>query len=167
MLALALLLQLAGPSGAVVENAVVADAVGRDEVTMDWIREALGHAYVETEVDNDGDLELHEDGSTIAWLRLDPDDNHINFFVLGMISAEADRLQVLEFVNTLNSNIIGVTFYMATDTVLLGDAYLYYGAGVTEKRLVSEYRRFRDAIRAVGRFDDRGVLGTGGGANDE
>jgi len=129
--------------------------VGPNDVTMEWIRQVFDQAYIGAEIDEDGDLELREGGGRIGWLSLDPDKRIINLFTIGGFRSDVPRATRLEFVNDLNTNVMGATFYVAADSLLVADRYIFYVAGISDRQLIHEYQRFRDALQtAIGRDTD-------------
>lgn len=132
-----------------------ADVVSPDEVTLEWIRQVFEQAFIGAEIDEDGDLELHESGGRIGWLSLDRDRKIINLFTIGTFRSEASRAARLEFVNDLNTNVLGATFYVTADSLLVADWYIFFEAGISDRQLVNQYQRFRDALQsAIGRDTD-------------
>jgi hypothetical protein len=130
-----------------------------DTVTLEWLQGVFRHAYVDAQIDGDGDLQLTEGGGVTLWLQLDEQRRLVNFFTVGTFRAEADYEKKLAFVNDLNGSIIGATFYLARDNLMIADAYLSYDGGVSDHRVMSSYRWFRDAVHAAIRRDEDGLLG--------
>lgn len=132
-----------------------------DDVTIEWLQQVFRDAFVDAEIDEDGDLALEEDGTSVGWIQLTPDEELLNFLAIGLLSVDRSRIDKLEFVNALNSNVIGATFYVMGEDRVVADRYVALSGGITERQLVSMYRAFRDAVRRVGQFDERGVLADG------
>jgi len=120
-----------------------------EEVTKEWLRKVFERAYVAVEIDEDGDLALQEAGSLVGWLRLDKARKTIELFTMNVFRSDATRHEKLEFINDLNNNVLGATFYVAVDSVLVADSYIYYEPGLSDKQLVHQYHRFRDAVRTA------------------
>jgi hypothetical protein len=127
-------------------------ATDPEDVTIEWLQEVFEGAYVTTEIDADGDLVLREAGSTTGWLHLDRKQKTLNFLAIGGFRRDCERGERLEFVNELNNNVMGATFYVMSDSLLVADSYVFYEAGISDKQIVHVYQRFRDALlAAIGR----------------
>ena len=129
-----------------------------EEITKEWLQEVFERAYVAVEIDEDGDLALQEGGSLVGWLRLDQARKTIELFTMSVFRSDATRDEKLEFINDLNNNVLGATFYVAADSVLVADSYIYYEPGLSDKQLVHQYHRFRDAVRTAWSWDKADLL---------
>lgn len=129
-----------------------------EEVTKEWVQEVFERAYVTAEIDEDGDLALREAGSLIGWLRLDQTRKTIELFTMSVFRGDATRDEKLEFINDLNNNVLGATFYVAADSLLVADSYIYYEPGLSDRQLVHQYHRFRDAVRTAWSWDKTDLL---------
>jgi hypothetical protein len=129
-----------------------------EEITKQWLQEVFERAYVTVEIDEDGDLALQEAGSLVGWVRLDQTRKTIELFTMSVFRGNATRDEKLEFINNLNNNVLGATFYVAADSVLVADSYIYYEPGLSDKQLVHQYHRFRDAVRTAWSWDKANLL---------
>jgi hypothetical protein len=129
-----------------------------EEITKQWLQEVFERAYVTVEIDEDGDLALQEAGSLVGWVRLDQTRKTIELFTMSVFRGNATRDEKLEFINDLNNNVLGATFYVAADSVLVADSYIYYEPGLSDKQLVHQYHRFRDAVRTAWSWDKANLL---------
>ncbi len=129
-----------------------------EEITKEWLQGVFESAYVAVEIDEDGDLALREAGTLVGWLRLDQARKTIELFTMSVFRDDATRDEKLEFINDLNNNVLGATFYVAADSVLVADSYIYYEPGLSDKQLVHQYHRFRDAVRTAWSWDKAGIL---------
>lgn len=160
MRALAILLGVGVlPTGTIVAVTATQDVAQGDSVTIQWLQDVFQEAYVDVEIDADGDLLVRERAGLRLWVQLDTQRRLLNFFTVGPFRSDASTAEKLTFVNQLNSSIIGATFYMVSDNLMVADSYLLYGAQVSDERVMASYRWFRDAVIAAIRRDDQGILG--------
>ncbi len=132
---------------------------GPDSVTIERLQSVFQAAFVDASIDEDGDLMLREQAGLTFWIQIDSRRHLLNFFTVGPFRADASNDRKLAFVNDLNRNIIGATFYLATDDLMIADSYLSFDAGVSDDRIMTSYRWFRDAVIAAIRRDEDGLLG--------
>lgn len=128
-------------------------------VTLEELRTVFQEAYIDAEIDEDGDLQLTEPDGLMLWVQLDDERRLLNFFTVGVLRADVTQEQKLVFLNELNRSIIGATFYLARDDFMIADSYLSYEDGMSNDRVISSYRWFRDAVLTAIRRDERGILG--------
>lgn len=131
-----------------------------DSVTLAWLQTVFARSLIESEVDADGDLVLRVGAGLTLWLSIDDGRKLLNFFAIGAVRPDASEGEKLAFVNELNSNVIGATFYLAADDLLVADSYLFFDSGISDRQVMSRYRWFRDAVIAAIRRDRSGLLGS-------
>lgn len=145
------------PSG--VLGAMQEAATAPNDMTLEELQRVFQEAYIDAEIDEDGDLQLTESDGLMLWVQLDDERRLLNFFTVGVLRADVTQEQKLVFLNELNRSIIGATFYLARDDFMIADSYLSYEGGMSSDRVMSSYHWFRDAVVTAIRRDERGILG--------
>jgi hypothetical protein len=145
------------PSGALAAAQLA--ATPQDTMTLERLRGVFQEAYINAEIDEDGDLQISERGGITLWVQLDDTRRLLNFFTVGSLRPDATHEEKLVFLNELNRSIIGATFYLARSDLMIADSYVSFESGVSNERVMNSYRWFRDAVLAAIRRDETGLLG--------
>lgn len=143
-----------GALGATQEAAPVPDSM-----TLDRLKQVFEGAYIDAEIDADGDLQLSERNGIRLWVQLDDTRGLLNFFTVGSLRPDATQEEKLVFLNELNRSVIGATFYLAKADLMIADSYLSFQEGVSDDHVINAYRWFRDAVLTAIQKDYTGLLG--------
>jgi hypothetical protein len=134
--------------------------IGEDDVSLESIKSFFDAAFMKADFDEDGDLKI-EDGSFKTYVRVDEEKKLITFFAAWALRASVSELKKLQFVNTLNDDLIFVRFVMTRPTVLWCDYQFLYEGGITPYAIVNNYRLFALVTKgAVATKDPEDIIGS-------
>ncbi len=135
------------------------DLIPRDQVTAKRIAEVFRGAFLEAEVDEDGDVRVVDEGGFKVHFRIYDDQQLLGVFALFRFKKGTSRQAQLELANTLNDQTLLVRFSVTGDGILYADYYVPYSAGIRADQLVQSYRWFLKVLRAgLARYDTNDIV---------
>lgn len=112
-----------------------------DEITTANIKPFFDAAFLNAQIDKDGDLEIEDDGVR-TYIRVDPRRKIITYYSSWEIKASVPEARKLAFVNRLNDKMVFVRYCIAGPTTLWCDYQCLYEGGITPYTIVNNYRQF-------------------------
>lgn len=129
----------------------VLEVIRNEELSGPRLLEIFRDAYIEGELDSDGDVRLTLDGIKVL-VTTDVSRKLIHFITIFGVRPGATRQQVLELCNRVNDRLILIRAAypsaLPSPAVML-DHYVVSEAGVTADEIVDDVRRFRTVIGSV------------------
>jgi hypothetical protein len=143
-----------------VMGAEAEDIIPEEEVTAPKLMALFTGAFIDCEIDKDGDVRIEEDGIK-TFLRVTPKKKVITVFSIWSLKESASELDKLRLVNKLNDKLLLVRFCMADSKTLWCDYQLRYEKGVYPHQLVSTYRVFLKVVAGAesADMDEKDVIG--------
>ena len=129
----------------------VLEMIGGEELTGHKLLEIFKGAYMDAQLDSDGDVRLALDGIKVL-ITVDQSRKLVHFISIFGVKPEATRQQVLELCNRINDRLILIrAAYPAAlpSPALMLDHYVVTEAGVSPTEIVDDVRRFRSVISSV------------------
>jgi hypothetical protein len=127
------------------------EVVPPEAVTPDLLFTVFIDAYVEVDMDKEGDLAVREHG-LLAWIQLVPEPPHIRYYAYIRYRGEPGEPALLEYVNDVNRDFPLRATVMDDADAICFEGFCYFAGGITRRSLVLHARRFlsvaREAIRA-------------------
>jgi len=134
--------------------------LNEDEVSLQKIKTFFDAAFLKATFDEDGDLRI-EDGGFKVFVKVDREKKLIIFISAFNLKASVPAIKKLQFVNTLNADLIFARFSMRGPTTLLCDYQLLYEGGITPYTVVNNYRLYAKVINgAVCTQDPEDIIGS-------
>ena len=129
----------------------VLEVIRNEELSGPRLLEVFRDAYIEGELDSDGDVRLTLDGIKVL-VTTDVSRKLLHFITIFGVRPGATRQQVLELCNRVNDRLILIRAAypsaLPSPAVML-DHYVVTEAGVTADEIVDDVRRFRTVIGSV------------------
>lgn len=129
----------------------VLEVIRSDELSGPKLLEIFRNAYLDGELDSDGDVRLTLDGIKVL-VTVDVSRKLLHYLSIFGVKPGATRQQVLELCNRINDRLILIRAAypsaLPSPAVML-DHYLVTEAGVTPVEIVDDVRRFRNVIGSV------------------
>ena len=129
----------------------VLEVIRNEELSGPRLLEIFRDAYIEGELDSDGDVRLTLDGIKVL-VTTDVSRKLVHFITIFGVRPGATRQQVLELCNRVNDRLILIRAAypsaLPSPAVML-DHYVVTEAGVTADEIVDDVRRFRTVIGSV------------------
>ncbi|HJW22428.1 MAG TPA: YbjN domain-containing protein [Candidatus Limnocylindrales bacterium] len=129
----------------------VLEVIRNEELSGPRLLEIFRDAYIEGELDSDGDVRLTLDGIKVL-VTTDVSRKLLHFITIFGVRPGATRQQVLELCNRVNDRLILIRAAypsaLPSPAVML-DHYVVTEAGVTADEIVDDVRRFRTVIGSV------------------
>lgn len=129
----------------------VLEVIRSDELSGPKLLEIFRSAYLDGELDSDGDVRLTLDGIKVL-VTVDVSRKLLHYLSIFGVKPGATRQQVLELCNRINDRLILIRAAypsaLPSPAVML-DHYLVTEAGVTPVEIVDDVRRFRNVIGSV------------------
>ncbi len=138
----------------------VLEVIGLDELTGSKLLEIYQNAYIDAQLDPDGDIRISLDGLKI-FVSVDQGKKVMRLFTMFGAKPGTARQQLLELCNRINDGLLMIraTYPSALPTpALLLDHYVVTEAGLTGLEIVDETRRFRVVVGSVPPLDTEGIL---------
>jgi hypothetical protein len=133
------------------------DLVTPETVSKDMLKTLFTDAYMDTSVDNDGDIVVKD--SYRAWVMPATDGTWIRLYSLFKPNPAASAEDKLAFVNRLNDELIILRAWV-TDTGGFGfEWYVPVEGGTTKKAIVFAVKRFHHLLQSAVNKDDKNVIG--------
>ena len=137
------------------------ELISKEELTTEKLLDIYRRAYMDAELDTDGDIKLRVEGINV-FAKVEPAPRYMMRLYCGFgLKPHATRPQILEFCNRINDKLIMVRAYYpesAPMPVLFLDHYLDTEAGVTAEEIVDETRRFVKVFVSIPPLDTDGIL---------
>lgn len=110
------------------------------QVCTDRLKQVLDAAFIDCEVEPEGDLYISDGLDFPIWISLDRDRKLINAYTcIGIRMPAGD--QDFKQVNELNKKLIVVKFHVH-DGALWGNTWFTYDSGISARQFVTSLRRF-------------------------
>lgn len=136
-----------------------------EQVTAQTISELLSRAFIENEIDEDGDIVVTLDNFT-SLIVVDTDRKLLKFGMSFTLYA-GDEEQKNAYANRLNMNYIFASFYVRNDSAV-GEYYLPFDRGVLAYHIIYTVRKMHDLVPDVlAMGDDDNLLGRDTAGNGE
>ena len=129
----------------------VLEMIRGDELTGPRLLEIFRRAYIDGELDSDGDVRLTIDGIKIL-VTVDSQRKLLHFISIFGVKPSATRQQVLDLCNRINDRLILIRAAYPSalpSPAMMLDHYVVTEAGVSEVEIVDDVRRFRNVIGSV------------------
>ena len=133
--------------------------ISAKEISLDRILSVFQNAYIDAEIDEDGDLCVRTENGIKVLISVNDANALLHFVAIYGLREDASEAQKLGFVNRLNDEIILVRFSVANENTLVADYYLPYGQGVSPFHIVSVVRLVNRIIPPTfSKYDEDDVL---------
>ncbi len=141
-------------------SVAIESRVSESEVTIDRLRAALDLAAIETDIDEDGDIETGKGFDFPIWIGLDKASRLVAFTTYWdtQLSAEA--------ANNLNATYKIVQFAKIGDRIVT-NYQLTYRYGIDTRQVISMARDFAEICRLARNKSEPAAKGEAGEAGDE
>jgi predicted lipid carrier protein YhbT len=127
-----------------------------ETVSKEVLRALFEAAYMETRLDNDGDLVVSERYN--VWVLPSPGGSYLRLMAPFRAAEQAEEDAKLRFVNTVNQQLIMICAYVGDGGALFFEHYISVEGGVTKKNIVLTVRKFGTLLAKLGEFDAENVL---------
>lgn len=138
----------------------VLEVLANEELTGTKLAEIYRNAYMDVQVDSDGDIRLNLEGIKVL-VSVDGTRKVMHLMSLFGAKPGTTRVQLLELCNRINDGLImlraAYPSALPTATMML-DHYLVTEAGLTALEIVDETRRFRTVISSIPGLDTEHIL---------
>lgn len=124
--------------------------VGESEVSIERLYELFDGAYMECDLDEDGDLRVVTDSGPRIFLSLHEPNKLIRYMAFYKFREEAAEYDKLLFVNALNDDIVFIRFSLNGADTLIADYYLPYARGSSPFHIIN-------AAKLMGRVITSGI----------
>lgn len=128
------------------------------QLSNDVLKSIFDAAFLEAEIDSDGDLFVKDDYT--VWVDGMPDKDCFGFRCYIGIEDQHSRASLLECCNSFNFSYLGLRVFVGPKNDVLGFSYhvLMKGGGKIEaKEIVRLFRYFQEVVRDA--LDDEEVFG--------
>lgn len=131
-----------------------------EEINHTEVGKLLSRAFIDFEVDSDGDLRVDMDNCYVIVI-FDSERQLLRFQSYWRLNPDANFDSTLRMVNEMNDQVIMVRFAVPEkrSDVLVADYCMSYGGGMVSKHFITTLRLFeRVAGQTVRRFDRDGLV---------
>jgi len=138
----------------------VLEVISNEELSGHKLLEIFKNAYMDAELDQDGDVRLTLDGIKVL-VTVDQSRKLIHFISIFGVKPSATRQQVLELCNRINDRLILIRAAYPSalpSAAVMLDHYVVTEAGVTGVEIVDDARRFRTVISSVPPLNTESIL---------
>ena len=136
----------------------MADVLAPKDINPPTLKKLFDEAYLDTAVDNDGDLRVEEDGVGCYVLPIN-DGHRIKLLTVWQARRGCTPAKRLEFANRVNDSIISVRVSVNEDLIFF-DYYIPVEGGITKKAVILATKHFLAVQRlAVLECGGQDVLG--------
>ncbi len=133
--------------------------IAEKDISLARLQAIFEAAFVENDVDEDGDLYIRTENGTKIFVSLDERNKLVRFTALYGLKEDALELDRVALANTLNDNIVFVRFSATTRNSLVCDYYLPYNGAVSPLHVVTVTRLFNRIIASsLGEYDTADIL---------
>ena len=122
----------------------MSDMIGEADIAA-RLKEVFQTPFLDTTVDEDGDIYVSDGLGFPIWVRLEPNNTFVKFFTYMKFDDVEKSAEVLSAVNDLNHNLVVVRFSLNPDqeaVVVDTDYFLNYKGGLLQANLVNAAKRF-------------------------
>ncbi len=113
--------------------------IEEDQVTLGRLKQILDAAFIDSEIDAEGELFISQGLDFPIWVALEPDRKSLNIYTcVGMRKSDAEAL---EAVNQLNQRLIIAQFHVK-DRALWANHWMSIDTGLLSRQFVLTLRRF-------------------------
>lgn len=114
--------------------------IEEEQVSANRLKQVLDAAFIDSEIEPEGDLYISDGLDFPIWVSLDRDRKLINPYTCIGIRVQGDS-QDFQLVNELNKKLIVVKFHVH-DGALWGNTWITYDSGIFARQFVMSLRRF-------------------------
>ena len=133
------------------------DLVTPELVSKDMLKTLFTDAYMDTSLDNDGDIVVKD--TYRSWVMPNTDGTWIRLYSLFKSNPAASAEDKLAFANRLNDELIILRAWV-TDAGGFGfEWYIPVEGGITKKAIVFAVKRFHHLLESAVAKDDKNVMG--------
>ncbi|BCM89862.1 hypothetical protein IAD21_01710 [Abditibacteriota bacterium] len=133
--------------------------IAEKDISLARLQAIFEAAFVENDVDEDGDLYIRTENGTKIFVSLDERNKLVRFTALYGLKEDAVEADRTALANTLNDNIVFVRFSATTRNSLVCDYYLPYNGAVSPLHVVTVTRLFNRIIASsLGEYDTADIL---------
>lgn len=111
--------------------------MGESEVSIERLYELFDGAYMECDLDEDGDLRIVTDSGPRIFLSLHEPNRLIRYMAFYKFREESIEYDKLVFVNALNDDIVFIRFSLNGTDTLIADYYLPYSRGASPFHIIN------------------------------
>lgn len=113
--------------------------VDEGQITLDRLKQILDAAFIDSEIDSEGELFINDGLDFPVWIGLEPDRKSLNIYTcVGIRRSDADAVPV---VNLLNQRLILAQFHVK-DRALWANYWMSIDTGLLSRQFVLNLRRF-------------------------
>jgi Putative bacterial sensory transduction regulator len=136
-----------------------AEIISKDEFTTAKLLEIYNQAYMDADIDEDGEIKLELDGFRL-FAAVDSNRGEMRLFSIFALTPESSPQPCLELCNRINGDLVMIRATLLTGPPprLFLDHYLLTQGGVTGRGIVDTTRRFRSLIDAIVPLDTENLL---------
>lgn len=135
--------------------------IAKEELNNQKVLEVYQSAFMEAEMDDDGELKVVVDGFKL-YANVMPDRPFFVLRTMFTVKPEAQRSQILELCNRLNDHMIMIRACLpesATHPMLYIDHFTMTEGGITAEEIVAATRRFMSVVAdGVTEYDTEDIL---------
>lgn len=129
------------------------------DMSLVQLQEVFESAFVENDVDEDGDLVIRTENNTKIFVSLDERNKLVRFTAFYGLRPEALEEEKIALANALNDNIVFVRFSAGSNSALICDYYLPFNGAVAPLHIVTVTRLFnRIVASSLGEYDTSNLL---------
>ncbi|RYX84859.1 hypothetical protein EON83_07915 [bacterium] len=133
--------------------------IAEKDISLARLQSVFESAFVENDVDEDGDLYIRTENGTKIFVSLDERNKLVRFTALYGLKEDASESDRIALANTLNDNIVFVRFSATTRNSLVCDYYLPYNGAASPLHVVTVTRLFNRIIASsLGEYDTADIL---------
>lgn len=127
--------------------------IPEEEVDIELIHNIFQSAYIEAEIDEDGDM-LVSDGGVKVFIKHQEEKKKLSLFSIWGLNDEHSREEKLNALNQVNDDIEMVRCTLtAKNDRMWCDYQYYYNGGLVPFNLIQVYRRFATILKALPGFE--------------
>ncbi len=129
------------------------------DVSLAQLQTVFEAAFVENDVDDDGDLYIRTENNTKIFISLDERNKVIRFTALYGLRDDALEADKIALANALNDHIVFVRFSATSRSSLVCDYYLPFNGAVSPLHIVTVTRLFNRIIASsLSEYDSADIL---------
>ena len=130
----------------------VSSTIEEADVTPDRLSTVLSSVVFDNHVDGDGDIFVSDGLNSPVWISIDFERRLLGFFTFyefaNALPCKLAPLELLEFVNNLNRNVIVVQFGVS-DCRLIGHYWMSFDTRVDPRQIVKMLRLFSNVFAST------------------
>ena len=133
--------------------------IPENEISLARLQEIFEAAFVENDIDGDGDLVVRTETNIRIFIGLSSANKLIRFTALYALEETATNESKVALANALNDAIVFVRFSVSQSAALVCDYYLPYNGGVNPLHIVTVLRLFnRIILPSLSEHDTSGLV---------